>query len=244
MTSSTVATLSCLKNCYLFPIFCLCTWFFLTLVSHALCLYFMSSQIFPNHVAKISGFEFLPSFPVSLQVPSRLHSTVLINVISIASGRSLMKKLKDVGYRPAELYARCYFFEDGITTFSLSWNPLDTSFIISAPLPQFSFAISQRCSVSMPACKSARPNFSCFFTLLLHWYNVHKAHKVSSHFSWGMGKYILILKNINSFLVLSHQWWTQSFPSSWIYKNVCPAMPESPCLAIWGLWKHATWGKK
>lgn len=182
-----------------------------------------------------------------------------------------MKKLKDWGYGPAELTTKFYSvwrWNHWITTFSLSWYPLDISFTISASLPQFSCAASQspcvslphyhvfsttedrrqeqenalwgltaHCS-SMPPHKSAGPNFSCFFTLLLGWYEMHKA---SPHFSWGLGKYIFLLKNINSFLVLSHQWWTQSFPSSWMYKNVCPAMPDSPCLVIHRLWGHATW---
>lgn len=56
--------------------------------------------------------------------------------------------------------------------------------------------------------------------------------KCISFFSWGLVKCIFLLKNISSFLVLSHQWWTQSFPSSWMYKIICPAMPDSPCLII------------
>ena len=185
-----------------------------------------------------------------------------------------MKKLKDLGYRPAELHAKYYSvwgWNHWITIFSLSWYPLDISFIISASLPQLSFAVSQspcvslphyhvffttedrrqeqknalwgltvQCS-SMPAHKSAGPNFSCFFTLLLGWYKVQKA---SPHFSWGLRKHIFLLKNINSFLVLSHRWWTQSFPSSWMYKNVCSAMPDSPCLVIYRLWGCTTWGEK
>ena len=95
------------------------------------------------------------------------------------------------------------------------------------------WGLTVQCSLrNLPAHKSAGSKFSWIFTLLLCWYKVHKA---SSHFSWGLGKCMLLLKNINSFLVLSHQWWTQSFPSSWIYKNVCPAMPDSPCLVIPGL---------
>lgn len=94
---------------------------------------------------------------------------------------------------------------------------------------------------SLPACKSAGPHLSCFFALLLSWSKVHKA---ASHFSWGLVKCIFLLKNISSFLVLSHQWWTQSFPSSWMYKKICPAMPDSLCLIIQRSWGHAAWGGK
>lgn len=41
-------------------------------------------------------------------------------------------------------------------------------------------------------------------------------------------KHIFLLKTANSFLVLSHQWWIHSFPSSWICTNVCPTMSYCP----------------
>lgn len=155
---------SCLKNCYLFPIFCLCTWFFLTFVSHAFCLYIMSSQIFPNHVAKISEFEFLPYSPVSLQVPSRLHSTVLINMISIVSGRSLMKKLKDLGYRPAELYARYYFIWRGNHYFFSQLKPTWYQFHHISLSPSIFF-----CCLTKSLCLNAcLPVCQTQFLLLLH----------------------------------------------------------------------------
>lgn len=101
---------------------------FLTLVSHTFYFYIMSSQIFPNHVSNISELVWiLMFFSSAFASPSQVTPIVLINIISIASGRLLMKKLKDLGDRPAELcakYCSVWRWNHWITTFSLSWYPL------------------------------------------------------------------------------------------------------------------------
>lgn len=219
---------------------------------------------FPNHVTNIPELVWILIFFSDTFSSS---STVLTNTDSIALGRLFMKMLKGLGDTPAELQAKYSFWRwnHWITTFSSTGYQfhrislaLSLHFLLQShkvPVHPFlslmSFfhnrgqeqknalwGLSVQC-FSLPACRSAGPHFSCFFALLLSWYKVHKA---ASLFSWGLAKCIFLLKNINSFLVLSHQWCTQSFPSSWMYKIICPAMPDSPCLVIQILWGRATWG--
>lgn len=190
---------------------------FLTLVSWTFCFCIMSSQIFPNHLSSIPELVWILIFSTAFLS----HSQVMLYSFNKCSLYCIGQVINEnvLGCRPAELHAKYYSvwrWNHCITTLSFSWQLLDISFVISASFPQSSFGVSQSPCVSLPftaenrrqeqenalwcltvECssvpphQSARPDFYCFFTLLLGWYKVQKA---SPHFFLGPGKILLPIK--------------------------------------------------
>lgn len=137
---------------YSSPCLCALDFSFPILASHSFSFYVMSLEIFPNHVTNVPESVWILIFISGIFLSA---STVLINIDSIALGRLFMKMLKDLGDRPAELQAKYYSFwrwNHWITTFSLSWYPLDISFIIQPSFSAFIFfcCLTKSLCISFP----------------------------------------------------------------------------------------------